>query len=558
MKDLIWVPLGSSSSSSLEQQLKPVFEAAATNLVRVQHGYDRASNRLWRKDLLAESYGAGFDELYSYDGLYRLKIVNRGTLNSTQTGILSGSGTFNQCWTLDATGNWKGFREDDNGGGIWNLVQSRSANPVNEISGITNSVGAAWAQPAYDKAGNMTTIPQPANPSSTYTATYDAWNRLVKLIDPSNGNTVQTNAYDGRNYRTIRNSFTAGVLSETRHYFYTASWQSIEDRVGASSTAQRQSIWGLRFLDDLVLRDRDTTDSGTRSERIYALHDPLGSVVAIVNSAGIVQERYVYSPYGAPFFLSSTFALQTSTLFDWETLLASYRADLATGLILARDRILNYSIGTWLTRDPLSYTDSSSLYQYVDDSPATLIDPLGRGWLVPAIGGVAIVGVWLWKDTYFNYDYLTAGESATIASLLEVLSACAPRSDTRLNAAFKNCSKRIWGKWEPGADPKGPEGGVGTSLTVDPGWAWRVRIYLASTFFESTRCNQLKTLVKECYIRAELGNYDDTGMSDNLVDNAFSPLECCLACCGTVNPSRWPRGGTSCCCPAAVSPPKVA
>ena len=214
VKDLIWVPMGSSSSSSSNSS-----SAAGTNLVRIQHGYDLAGNRLWRKDLVAESYNAGFDELYSYDGLYRLKLVNRGTLNSSQTAIQGGSGTFNQCWTLDATGNWKGFREDDTGSGAWNLVQSRSANPVNEITGISNSVGSAWTVPAYDHNGNMTTIPQPATPSSSYTGTFDAWNRLVKLVDPSSGNTVQTNAYDGRNYRMNRSSYTSGVLSEAEAMF---------------------------------------------------------------------------------------------------------------------------------------------------------------------------------------------------------------------------------------------------------------------------------------------------------------------------------------------------
>ena len=130
---------------------------------------------------------------------------------------LPGTATFGQCWTLDPTGNWKSFREDDTGSGIWNLIQSRTASTVNEITGITNSVGSAWATPAYDHNGNMTTIPQPATPTSAFTGVYDAWNRLVRLLDPSSGNTVQTNAYDGRNFRTIRNDYAFGVLSETRH-----------------------------------------------------------------------------------------------------------------------------------------------------------------------------------------------------------------------------------------------------------------------------------------------------------------------------------------------------
>lgn len=112
-------------------------------------------------------------------------------------------------------------------GSAWTLVQSRTASTVNEISSIANTTGPAWAQPAYDAAGNMTTIPTPASALSwanlsvdqwanltvddwanlpvdataltSYTAIYDAWNRLVKLADGSS--TVQENAYDGRNYR---------------------------------------------------------------------------------------------------------------------------------------------------------------------------------------------------------------------------------------------------------------------------------------------------------------------------------------------------------------------
>jgi len=46
---------------------------------------------------------------------------------------------------------------------------------ANEITGITNSVGAAWAIPTYDAAGNMAGIPNP----QLLSAQYDAWNRLV-------------------------------------------------------------------------------------------------------------------------------------------------------------------------------------------------------------------------------------------------------------------------------------------------------------------------------------------------------------------------------------------
>ncbi len=85
--------------------------------------------------------------------------------------------------------------EDTNGNGTWDLNQARTANTVNEITGITESAGPSWATPAYSAAGNMTTVPQPADPTKTYTATYDAWNRLVKLVDDDTSDTVAEYQY---------------------------------------------------------------------------------------------------------------------------------------------------------------------------------------------------------------------------------------------------------------------------------------------------------------------------------------------------------------------------
>ncbi|MDZ7615429.1 MAG: hypothetical protein U1E05_00405, partial [Patescibacteria group bacterium] len=35
--------------------------------------------------------------------------------------------------------------------------------------------------PTHDRAGNMLVIPRPSDPRESYTATFDAWHRLVKL-----------------------------------------------------------------------------------------------------------------------------------------------------------------------------------------------------------------------------------------------------------------------------------------------------------------------------------------------------------------------------------------
>ena len=278
-----------------------------TTLAQIQYGYDRASNRTWRKDGVLTLLLAGYDELYAYDGLYRLNDQKRGTLNGTQTAITSG--TFEQQWGLDSTGNWKTFKQDNDGNGTWELNQTRTTNKANEITGITNSVGAAWATPTYDPAGNMAGIPNP----QSLTAQYDAWNRLVSVSDGAN--TVSQNVYDARGYRIRKDTYTSGTLTETRHYYYTPGWQCVEERTGTLTTLERQFVWGLRYIDDLVMRDRSTANNGVINERRYAMQDGNWNTVAICDITGFVSERFAYSAYGTPVFMTGALGTESGTQY---------------------------------------------------------------------------------------------------------------------------------------------------------------------------------------------------------------------------------------------------
>jgi len=351
---------------------------ASVDAARLQYGYNRDGSRLWRENPVAAAQSKHFDELYNYDGLQRLKDMQRGTLTNPKSAISNPQ--FQQCWSLDETGNWYNFRSDDDGNGTWNLVQDRTSNQVNEITDITETAGPSWATPAYDAAGNMTTLPKPTTPSSTYTATYDAWNRLVKLEeDDGQGGlqTVQENEYDGRRFRIVVRNYTAGSLDQTLHHFYTDSWQLIEERVNSSTDPSRQYIWGLRYIDDLLLRDRDTTGSGTLDERLYALQDGNWNVTAITDANGDVQERYAYTAYGQPVFLTPAFATRSSSDYDWRNLFAGYHIDTETLLYAVRFRVYHPTFGTWTHRDPIGYADDFNLYRYVDSSPFDYVDPLG-------------------------------------------------------------------------------------------------------------------------------------------------------------------------------------
>jgi RHS repeat-associated protein len=366
--EALWTK-GFFSSSSSSRSSSSSSSGASAALVDIGYGYDQASNRTFRQDFVAEATGASFDELYEYDPMQRLKKLHRGTLTEANSVITNP--TLQQGWQLDATGNWTDFTNVDQTNSANTLDQQRASNPANEITAINRTVGPAWGTPAYDRNGNMNSVPQPAAMSSAYAATWDAWNRLVEL---SSGVTiVQQNVYDGATRRVQQ--IAAGV---TRNYYYSDQWQSLEERFGTSTTPDRQFVWGLRYIDDCVLRDRSVS-GGTLNERLYALQDANWNVTATVNTSGTVQERYAYTAYGVPLFLSAGFASLSgnTSAFAWETLYCGYRYDAASGLYPVRNRLLQPVVGCWLSRDPLRLNELVDPYQYASSNVVNTTDPTG-------------------------------------------------------------------------------------------------------------------------------------------------------------------------------------
>jgi RHS repeat-associated protein len=342
-------------------------QAQGVDVERIQHGYDLADNRLWRETPVAAANGANLDELYTYDGMSQLVAFARGDLDADKSGLVVGTKMLAQQWSLDATGNWSSFKEDTDGDGTWDLDQSRSHNPVNEITQIAGTS----VHVAHDRAGNMARLPRLADWAAHYNLVYDAWNRLVKVLDAEI--VVAEYAYDGRDFRTTEAS--AGT---TRHYFYASGWQILEERVGTA--ADRQFVWGLRYVDALVLRDRDVNGDGTLDERFYALQDANWNAVAISSATGEIRERYAYTAYGLPRFLTGLFGSRTSSssLYNWETLYCGYRWDQFVESYRVRHRLLFSHLGRWNRHDPITYaTGDPNLYQYVTNYPTGAVDPLG-------------------------------------------------------------------------------------------------------------------------------------------------------------------------------------
>ena len=344
-------------------------DSSGADLERVEYGFDRASNRVWRDNPVADALSAKQDEFYTYDGLNQLLTLQRGTLNSGRTGI-SGTPAWEEDFTLDPTGNWDNYVNQVNG--TTTLNQPRTHNAVNEVETISGSSSLM----TQNAAGNMSKAPKPLDWSSAYVMTYDAWQRLVQV--KSGSTTVASYAYDGQNRRT-----TKVTGSTTRHYYYSSQWQILEERLNATTTADRQFVWGLMELDNLILRDRD-------SERFYSLQDVF-NCTAIVDTSGVIQERYGYNAFGLSRVMDASFNVISTSSYDWETRYACYRFDSESNFYQVRNRYLHPTLGRWLTRDPIGelgfelrrgkkpdvLVGGSNLYLYVGNCPIQYSDYLG-------------------------------------------------------------------------------------------------------------------------------------------------------------------------------------
>ncbi|WP_222435500.1 RHS repeat domain-containing protein [Allorhodopirellula solitaria] len=350
--------------------------SAGTDLSRVEYGYDRASNRTWREN--PSDPNREHDWLYQYDGLHRLQSAQRGQLNGTHTAITTLDAA--QCWTLDPTGNWKEFRQDENGDGTWDFNQTRTANEVNEITDISNTPSDIWATPAYDKNGNTTTNPRPdLGTDATMTATFDAWNRMTKLVDDATSNVLLENQFDGRNFRVAAKEYTSGTLARTREYYFTDAWQCVEEHVDTSNTPRRQYVWGMRYIDDLVLRDRDISPSGgLLTERLYYLADANWNTTAVVSDSGSVQERYEYDPYGNLSIFEANFTPRAISNYGVHYTHTSREWTPAAGLYYFRNRWYDALLGRFSSRDPIGYEGSPyGLYEFLSSAPVIYSDSAG-------------------------------------------------------------------------------------------------------------------------------------------------------------------------------------
>lgn len=365
-----------SSLDRFGRTLQTKWVKSSTVKDQFDYTYDYAGNRLTR-DIPSSLYATNNqDQVYSYDGLHRLKNFDAGTLSGAS---ISGTPTREQDWTLDQLGNWPNFVVKS--GGTTVLDQQRTHNSVNEIdtdnnhgnspgASIAATTGSNWVDPKYDAAGNMIWYPYPSSPSNAQEATYDAWNRLASVYNATTSDELRFHEYDGLNRLIVSYS---GITGLTSHYYYNEQWQVLLEAEG-TSTITPTAIYSYHpyYVDAIAHRMRAT------DEHVY-LQDANFNVTALLEPDGDVAERYSYSPYGEVTFLDANFANPTTTSAIGNEILYTGRwRDPSTGLQLNRNRWYYALLGRWGNRDPIGYWGGINLYEYVGSSPVRYTDPSGE------------------------------------------------------------------------------------------------------------------------------------------------------------------------------------
>jgi RHS repeat-associated protein len=417
-------------------------------IVETVYGYDNASNRTLAWDARPGA-NLPLDYQYVYDKLHRLNEAYRGHQDSGEVPVGAGS----EQWSLDALGNWKKYIEetDDQGEAFEEDVDDtydRTHDKLNILKEYTLNGGSGNFDLTTDLAGNVKSREVSDTAADKLKYTHDAWDRLVKVeYDDGTSETRGEYEYNGLNWRVIRkhDSDLDGDLDRKNVILFNASWQMVEERIdddyqsSSGINRHKQYVWGIRYIDDLILHrhDSDKDNNYAEEDRFYHLTDAQFSTVAIIDQTAEVQERVTYTPYGRArhHWLGDVDGNGSVSVADYTDIVQQYgqdiddagyeaqldvnrdgtissldqtlassqglKAALANGLIsdpatvdnqigydgyvfnaeaelyCVRFRTYDPWLGRWLERDPIGTLSGMNLFLYTSASPVLGLDPTG-------------------------------------------------------------------------------------------------------------------------------------------------------------------------------------
>lgn len=279
----------------------------------------------------------GHSEAYAYDANYRLTNYKKGALVNGDIPSPTKEITYN----YDPLGNRTSVVEDG-------VTTTYNSNEMNEYVSLSGGQNVSFG---YDDNGNLIN-------EDTTTYQYDFNNRLVQVAET--GNTIDL-AYDPLS-RRIQEITPMGSTN-----FYFQGIRSIEEK-SLTDEVKRTLCYGT-WLDDLVTISLPDSTFFTHTNQ-------LGSINGITDVSGQIAERYEYTPFGLTTYYDSGFGIISQSSISNNFFAGRYKL-LGTNLYYNRLRHYAQTLGRFIQRDPIGYSDGLNAHSYVDNNPLTFIDPLG-------------------------------------------------------------------------------------------------------------------------------------------------------------------------------------
>ena len=316
-------------------------------LVQQSYDYDAGGNLIDRYDTANDVH-----DHYTYDGLNRLKSNEANTLGGTLMSV--------QAVVYDAIGNIYN-KSDVESGSAYQYGGAAGCSNANQtcVHAVTEVGSKSFV---YDANGNMTSG---WGREIQYTA-FDKPSSIVK-----NDSTTTAFSY-GPAHSRYKRVDSGGASPSTTYYI-----QGLMEVVTGSTTKTKL------FVEDVAVV---TLESGQNDKTRYLLKDQLGSVIAIANEIGAVEESYNYDAWGkrryvdGDFMDESAFIGFTSLMITNQGYTGHEHLDEA-GLIHMNGRVYDPLLARFLSADPIIQApmnmQSLNRYSYVWNNPLSFTDPSG-------------------------------------------------------------------------------------------------------------------------------------------------------------------------------------
>ncbi|XZE34772.1 RHS repeat domain-containing protein [Pirellulaceae bacterium SH501] len=257
------------------------------------------------------------------------------------TGFARASGTFTQSWSLTSVGDWNSITTNG-------TAQNRTHGPTHEL------LTAGGQNVTTDVKGNITLLPTTLTTSGVAMAVgYDFDNKLKSADVDNNGSNDVTFQYDALGRRVARQGTSGSFV------YVQQDQQTIADYgYGDAPSSPTHRYVYASYIDEPVVRKA----AGTSGTIHYYHRNQQHSITAVTTSSGSVAERYAYTAYGQPTILDGSGSVLSSSAINNRYMYTGREWDATVGLYHFRARWMSGLAGRFLTRDPIAYSGSLSLY----------------------------------------------------------------------------------------------------------------------------------------------------------------------------------------------------